>query len=64
MRKLLSLVFVCALAVFAASPLWAAPCEEQCNTDYWICSDNCGPFGGPLCDQQCVNDWYACLGRC
>ena len=66
MRKLLSLAFVCVLAILAASPLWAGPdpCEEQCNIDYWTCSDNCGPFGGPLCEEQCVLGWYACLGRC
>lgn len=39
-------------------------CEEQCNLDYWTCSDTCGPFGGALCEQQCVDAQNACLHHC
>ena len=62
MRKYLFVVLVS----LVATPLWAGDpaCEEQCNLDYWTCSDTCGPFGGALCEQQCVDAQNACLRTC
>lgn len=61
MRKYL---FVLAILLIS-TPLQADPaCEEECNLNYWSCSDNCGPFGGALCEQQCVDAQNACLAHC
>lgn len=62
MRKFLFLIVLLLGAPFA----WASnpECEEQCNLDYWTCSDNCGPFGGALCEQQCVDTQNSCLAHC
>jgi hypothetical protein len=53
------------IVLSGANSLWAdQACEEQCNLDYWACSDNCGAFGGALCEQQCVNAQNSCLQHC
>jgi hypothetical protein len=43
---------------------FAGACEDQCYTDYWTCSDNCGAFGGALCEQQCTDALNGCLSVC
>lgn len=61
MRKLL-LAFV---MVLVCAPAFADPaCQDQCNLDYWTCSDNCGAFGGALCEQNCVNAHNSCTSWC